>query len=271
MAEISAATATGTPEQSEPGQPTVFRAGRARRIIFSFLFILLLPFFVSLGPMLFWRLAQGHMLGTIGLALMAICFAALMLLIFIELLYSIRTEVVFGERAVRLTLPSGRGPTPMLRYQTRTIPYEDVEAVEVRREVYGYRVAPVKMKGARLRLKDGSFVKLGYINEANVDPSVPIMEIAEMIAARAGAPIEDAGHVYRSFRDKLLGKKATGEQLKPIDAAEITQINHKHNNFLLSLVGVLVVLTLLGIVSDRDRRLDVGSMMGLLSSQETQE
>jgi len=245
---------------------TVYRAGTGRRLVFSFVFLFLLPFYISLGPMLFWRLSQGHWLGTFGLLVLAVLFSILMFLILIELISSIRSEVKFGENSVAMILPSGHGPTPILKYAKHIVPFADVERVEVHREVYKNRIAPVTLKGARVKMKDGRFIKLGYVNEANVDASMPYPEIGEKIAARAGVPIVDQGYFARWATDKLFGRRATGDDLKPIESAEIARINRKHQNFMLGLVGALVLLVGLGIVSDRDRRLDVGSLLGPFQS-----
>lgn len=238
-----------------PDVRNVYEAGTTRKIVFSLVFLLLLPFFVSLWPMMFWRITQNHWIGMPGFIIMAVAFTAIMGLLLIELLFSIRSRVAFGDKSVKITLPAGRGATPALRYLNTEIPYDNVSAVEVRREVYGGAVAPVTMKGARVILKEGDPVKLGYVNEANADPVMPFVEIGEKIAARAGVPINDLGHVRRSFANKIAGKRATGEQLKPITPVEIDEINQRHDFMMLGLVGLLVVLIGLGIASDRDHRL----------------
>ncbi len=252
-------------------EKTQYRAGTGRRLVFAFVFLLLLPFYISLGPMLFWRISQGHWLGTFGLLIIAVLFSILMFLILIELIFSIRSEVRFGEKTVELTLPSGRGATPMLRYAKQVVPFADVDSVEIRREVYRNRLAPVTMKGARVKMKDGRFIKLGYVNEANVDACMPYPEIGEQIAARARVPLVDSGYVLRSARDKIFGRRAEGEALDPIEENEVAKINRKHQNFMIGLVGALVLLVGLGMASDRDRRIDVGSLFELLPSQETPE
>lgn len=229
-----------------------FKASGGRTTSFSLVFLLLLPFFVSLGPMLFWRISQGQWSGTVGLIVLAVAFTAVMYLIFVELIFSVRSRVVFGEKTVRLGLPQGRGLMAPFSYQVRDIPYDDIAAVEMRREVYGGSLAPVMMKGARLCLKDGSHYKLGYVNEANVDPFLPFSEIGEKIAARAGVEIIDAGDVRRSAVKKFLGLMAVGNEVEPITPAEIAALNARHNMLMTVLIGTMVLLVGLGIASDRD-------------------
>lgn len=239
-----------TPVAVEKNVRRVYRAGGGRRLTFSFIFLLLLPFFISLGPMLWARITHGYWTGTPGLILIAIGFTVVMFLIVVELLRSIRSRVELGEKAVRLTLPTGRGPTPMIRYKSQEIPYADIAAIETRRECYGGSMAPVLLKGARIIKKDGTPVRLGYVSEANVDPAFPFNEIAERIAARAGVPITDRGTVRRSVRRKMLGLKAMDDDGPAIDQAMVDEMNKRHLRLVLTLIIGLVVLIGIGITMD---------------------
>ncbi len=237
-----------------PGQPVgeriIYRASGGRRVAFSFIFLLLLPFFVSLGPMLWSRISQGLWEGTIGLIVIAAGFAVVMFLVFVELLHSVRSRVELGNMAVRLTLPSGRGAQPMLRYQTHEIPYKDISAIEMRREVYGGIWAPMMLKGARILTKSGEKIRLGYVNEANVDPAFPYVEIAERIANRAGVEIIDAGNVRRSYPKKVLGIVSGPRERHSIDEIEMRELNRKHARLMAMLVFGLVILVGFGILGD---------------------
>ncbi|MEW5963950.1 MAG: hypothetical protein AB1749_10355 [Pseudomonadota bacterium] len=243
-------SAAPTPVAVEKNVRRVYRAGGGRRAAFSAVFLLLLPFFASLGPMLWARVSQGHWLGTPGLVVLAIGFTAIMGLILVELLHSIRSRVELGEKAVRLTLPSGRGPTPKLMYRTHEVPYADIEAIETRRELYGGALAPVLLKGSRLMLKDGTAIPLGYVSDANVDPAFPFNEIAERIAARAGLNVTDRGTVRRSVPRKMLGIKASEDDGAPIEQAMLDELNRRHYRLVLGIIGGLVALIAVGIVMD---------------------
>lgn len=232
----------------------VFEASAGRKIALSFVFLLLLPFAFSTGPMLYYRITQGNGEGLVSLVIVAVAALALFLLVLIELMISLRSRVAFGKKAVRLTLPRGRGIFPSLIYRTHKIPYDAVERVEIRREVYGGHVAPVMLKGARVILKDDTAIPLGYVSEANVDPALPFDEIAEKIAARAHAEIVDVGHVHRSAQRQILGLRASDEERVPITAAEIAKLNRRHDQVIFLLIGLLVLLVGLGIASDRDAR-----------------
>lgn len=246
MGDAPAAAPAKKPER------TVYAAGGGRKFAFSLVFLLLLPFFVSLPPMLFWRISQGHWHGTLGLVVLAAGFTFIMFLVVIELMHSLMTRIELGDTSVKMTLPAGRGPTPIVRYRSHDIPYDQIKAVETRREIYGGSVAPVLLQGARLILKDDSTVKLGYVSEANSDPCFPYPEIAQKLAERAGLQLEHKGNVRRSLQKKYFGLKkeflaeAAGEVLE----AEIDALNKSHRKWVMRLIGLLVGLVVLGIALD---------------------
>ncbi len=232
------------------GERVIYRASGGRRVAFSFIFLLLFPFFISLGPMLWSRISHGLWEGTIGLMVIAAGFAIIMFLVFVELMHSIRSRIELGNVAVRLTLPSGRGAQPMLRYQTHEIPYKDIEAVEMRREIYGGIWAPMMLKGARILTKSGDKIRLGYVNEANVDPAFPYVEIAERIANRAGVEFIDAGNVRRSYPRKVLGIASGPREQHSIDEIQMRDLNRKHARLMAMLILGLFILVGFGIVGD---------------------
>jgi len=251
MADTMAAMGAGA-VPAPRSERTVYAASGGRKLAFSFVFLILLPFFVSLPAMLFWRVSQGHWPGTFGLFLLAVAFTFVMLLVVIELMQSLRARVELGDSAVKMTLPSGRGPTPILRYRSHEVPYDQIKAVETRGEVYGGSVAPVVLKGARLILKDDSAVKLGYVSEANMDPCFPYPEIAEKIAARAGVPVEHRGCVRRSAQKKFLGLKREfiDEPEQHVGDYEMVVLNNQHHRWVMRLIWLLGILVALGIAMD---------------------
>lgn len=257
MSEVKS-NAINEQQAKDPVQPQnrVYASGTLRKIVYSLVFLILAPFFVSLGPMLYARVSQGQWVGTIGLIVLAISFAIVMGLLLVELVSSIRARVVLGKKAVRIRLPQSRGLMSLFSYRKLDIPYEDIEAVELRREIYGGSVAPVIMKGARVCLKDGSTIKLGYINERNVDPAFPYTEIGERIAARANVPLIDVGDVRRSAFKKTFGIRSGIDEQDVLTEADVAQINRRHGQVLIALIGILVVLMSVGVFSDRDS--DIG-------------
>lgn len=249
MAEVTPLPGPGA--ETERFARKVYRSGTGRRVFFSLIFVILLPFFLSLPGMLYMRLKHGQFEDSIGLAVFAVFFAIIMFLLLIELMLSVRARVELGEDRIKMTLPSGRGPTPMLFYKSSEVPYDQIQTVETRREIYGGWVLPVILQGARLTLKDGSHVRLGYVSEACVDPKFPYPEIAGIIAERARLPVIHRGNVRRSIRGKMLGLKLGPKMISDaVEESEIADLNRSHSNVMLGLIGGLVVLMLIGLVED---------------------
>lgn len=249
MAEAAAGVSGAGPEVKH--ERTVYAASGGRKTFFSFVFLILLPFFASLPAMMYMRLKHGLFFDAVGLGIMAVGFAILMFLVVIELLFSLRARVELGETSVKMTLPSGRGPTPLLFYKSYEVPYDQVQTVETRREIYGGSLVPVLLKGARIITKDEKAIPIGYVSEANVDPCFPYPEIAKKIAERARLPLIDRGNVRRSFRRKFFGIKGSRvNEVDLVDEAQIAELNQSHHNVVMGLVGALVVLIVIGIVDD---------------------
>lgn len=245
---MTEAISAANPSSSTP--PEAYHASGGRRVTFSFIFLLLLPFFVSLGPMLYQRVSRGLWYDTIGLLVLAVAFTLVMVLILMELFVSLRMRVELGDKTVKLALPAARGPTPLFSYKKYEIPYSDIAAVETRREIYGGSVAPVFMKGARIVKKDGESIRLGYVSEANIDPAFPFPEIAEKIAQRAGVPVTDRGSVKRWVHKKMLGLKADDTSAPSIDETVIATLNRRHDRIIWGVVAALVALVGVGITLD---------------------
>jgi hypothetical protein len=252
MADVAAMGDAALAAPIKKHERTVYAAGGGRKFAFAFVFLILLPFFISLPPMLFWRLSQGVWTGTFGLLVLAAGFTVIMFLLFIEVMHSLMTRIELGENSVKMTLPAGRGPTPVVRYRSHDIPYDQVKAVETRREIYGGSMAPVLLQGARLVLKDDSAVKLGYVSEANSDPCFPYPEIAQKIAERSGLQVEHKGNVRRSLQKKYFGlkKEFLAEAAGEVPEAEIEALNKSHRKWVMRIIGLLVGLMVVGIALD---------------------
>ncbi|HUS96879.1 MAG TPA: hypothetical protein VMX97_09090 [Hyphomicrobiaceae bacterium] len=253
MADTISAAIPRMNDEMKPGpERTVYAASGVHKTAFAFVFLILLPFFVSLPFMFFWRLSQGHWQGTIGLAVLGLGFAFIMFLLVMELMHALRARVAFGDKSVKMTLPSGRGPTPMLRYKSYDIPYDQIQAVETQREIYGGKLTPVLLKDSRLILKDGSIVNVGFVSEANMDPSFPFPQIAGQIAERAGVSVTDRGNVRRSFQKAFLGlkKEIVDEAEGNVEQSEIDALNKQHHRWMMWLIWTLVALVVVGIALD---------------------
>jgi hypothetical protein len=254
------ASVEGVPGRKKDAERLHYRASVARTTAFSFIFLLLLPFFASLPVMIGMRAMAGRWDSTIGLAILAVGFTVLMFLVFVEMLFSIRARIDIGQNAVRMTLPAGRGLVPMLQYRRHEIPYADIKAVEVRREVYGGALAPVLLRGARILTKDGKTVQIGYLSEANVDPAFPFGDIADQIADRAGLQVIDRGAVRRNVASKMMGVRALDDGGGTIEEESIAELNRRHARVVTGLIGALVLLVGIGIIGDLSRPADTVSI-----------
>lgn len=256
--------ASGSPASTEGAGATaakrIYQAGTVRKTLLSFVFLLLLPFFASLPAMLYQRITHQLWGDILGFTIFAAAFAFIMLLVTFELIHSIRSRVEFGDSAVRLILPAARGiAMPKFFYRKQEIPYSEIDLVEMRREVYGGILAPVMLRGARVVTKAGDKVPLGYVSEANVDPMLPVPEIASEIARRAGLQVIDRGTVRREVHKKLRGIKATDDAAAAIADADIAALNRRHNNVVLAICGALFLLVSAGLMLDiSGANLDLG-------------
>lgn len=238
----------------------VYESGGTRRVILSFVFAILLPFFVSLPAMFTARVIHGLWHDMLPLAVVAVAFLIVMALLLVELVHAVRTRVELGPTTMRLTLPRHGGLLPAIIYDTHELPYADVTAVETRREIYGGSVAPVIMRGARLLTRSTDAIRLGYVNEINTHSGLPVPEIAAEIARRAGTTVTDKGSVHRTWTKKLAGVSADAFENTPVTEEELAHLRLKHRRFVLALVMVLGGLLVAGAASDalRSGSVDLG-------------
>ena len=238
---------------AQAAERRVYEAGAGRKMFLSLAFLILLPFYASLPAMLIQRLMHGLWLDTIGLMAFTAIFTGVMALLAVQLYHALRSRVEFGDTAVRITLPQGSGATPMLRFSNKEIPYDQIEAVETRRVLFGNALAPVLLRATRLRTKDGQHVRLGNVYEDNVDQAMPCPEIGAKLAERANCEVVDGGTVRRSIERRvlgLLGRKTAIEDSPPLTEAEIGELNGRHARAMKYLVVVMAVLVVGGIAID---------------------
>ncbi|MEL6873218.1 MAG: hypothetical protein AAFO62_10605 [Pseudomonadota bacterium] len=238
----------------------VYEPSGFQRTIFGIVFLILLPFYASLPVMIYQRIATGVLFDTWGLAVIAIGFTILMLLILFELIYALRTRVALDDDAIRFTIPrGGPGLIPMLSYRKETVPWEDVAGVELRREVYGGSFTPVVMASTRILLKNGTAVLLGSVNENNPDHSLPFHVIGRQIARAADVPFKDLGYVKRNERKPIVGVAEGEGDGTPLSVADVAKLNRRHNEVVIALASVIALLFALSIAADvMDGNSDLG-------------
>lgn len=238
--------------QVSTGDRQVWSSGGTRRIMLVFAFLLLLPFYASIGPMLFQRISRGLIGDTIALGVLGIAFSALMLLLLQQVVHAVRTRVVVDKDNTSLTVPDGgrRGPFFLFKYLDRKVPHADVAAVDTRSEVYGGSLAPILVRSTRLQTKAGEHIVLGFTNVNDQEDQIPYPEIGAEIARRAGVPVTDHGVVHRSVQKRVLGAASTADENRPLSEAEIAALNASHGRNLRWLIVVLAILVAGGIGID---------------------
>jgi hypothetical protein len=238
---------------AQTAERRLYEAGSGRKLFLSLAFLILLPFYASLPAMLIQRLMHGLWLDTIGLMTFTAVFTGVMALLAVQLYHALRSRVEFGDTAVRITLPQGSGATPMLSFSNKEIPYDQIEAVETRRVLFGNALTPVLLRATRLRTRDGQHVRLGNVYEDNVDQAMPCPEIGAKLAERANCQVIDGGTVRRSIERRvlgLLGRKTAIEDSPPLTQTEIDELNSRHARAMKYLVVVMAVLVVGGIAID---------------------
>jgi hypothetical protein len=238
---------------AEKPERTVFEVGGGRKTFLSLAFLILLPFYASVPAMLYQRISRGLWFDTIGLMVVGLVFTGLMVLLGVQLYQALRSRIELGDTSVKVALPRGSGVMPMVRFADREIPYDQIQSVETRCVLFGNAMAPVLLRATRIATKDGQHVRLGNVNEDNVDQALPFPEIGRRIAERAGVGVVDGGTVRRSIEGRVLGlfgRKTAPENSPPLTEAEMTELNGRHKRAIRRLVVIMTVLVLTGIGID---------------------
>lgn len=240
------AASAAIPERADYG------AREGRKAFFAIALLVVLPFALSLPIMLYHRLAYGLWFDVAQLAVLATALAAILAMLFLELLFSLRARLTLGKTALSFTLPAGLGPTPLLRYQSRDIPYHTIKGVELRREIFGAPLMPVVMQGAVVHTKDKGSITLGYSKEVGGDPPFPFAEIAQKVARRAAVPLVEQRTIWKRPRsDRALEYiSEIDTETYIVDPAEVARLNAKHRRLVLAVGSAAATLVLLGIGAD---------------------
>lgn len=180
---------------SEGAAVRIYEASLGRKIILGIVFTCLIPFFISLPFMIYLRISTGFYYEAAVLGIFAVLFLLWMIFLGAHILSSMRTRIQLNEQDAHFVVPNWRGPLPLFPYQTISLTYENVKAVESRGEIYREAIIPVLMRASCITTKDGDRFVLGYTKEHATDPAFPFSEILHEVAMRAGLPLRDKGTI----------------------------------------------------------------------------
>ena len=110
---------------SEPGNTSktlVYETGEGRRAILSFVFLVLLPFLVSIPVMILIRSYRGYWTDAASAGVLGVLFACWMLFLLVNIVSAFRTRIEIRDDKVLLSVPNWRGPNPGLKYTRARIP-----------------------------------------------------------------------------------------------------------------------------------------------------
>lgn len=231
---------------------TDYGTGTLRQTIFALSLLALLPFAVGMVVMLVRRVGDGLWYDLPALMLLACGLGAVMAMLAFELLFSIRARLVLGKMALRFTLPKNGAAVPLWSYASHDIPYHAIKGVELRREVFGGKIAPVLLRGLVIKTKDNKETVVGHTLEGFDDPAFPFAMIGEQIASRAAVPLVDQRTIWirrRSDRSlEYISHYDTDTYI--LDPAEAERLNVAHRRIMLGLTSALAAIVLLGLLAE---------------------
>lgn len=241
----------------------VYQAGAGRKAILTLMFIMLLPFFISMPVMVFMRARAGLYTDAISLAIVAVIYGACLAFLLAHLIYSHRTKLSLGEKSVKVSVPHWRGPTPsLIKYVDKDVPYADIQSVESRGEIYKEIAVPMLMRSSSLVTKDGERLMLGYVIEDSVDAAFPFHKIAEDIAGRAGVKVTDLGAVKAGGQYRALFKGAPPWEAEAVSDDTFLELKMRNHRVMGWIVIALLGLITLALVVDLSKFLNLNKIVG---------
>lgn len=235
---------------ADTGKTMVYETGEGRRAILSFVFLVLLPFLVSIPVMILIRSYRGYWVDAASAGVLGTLFACWMLFLLANIVSAFRTRIEVRDDKVLLSVPKWRGPNPGLRYTRAKIPMEDIDAVETRGEIYRAVRVPVLTRSTNLVKRDGDRITLGYVNEDAPDPALPFPEIGKVIADRAGVPYVDKGCVYAGSHIKAMASGPPAWDAQAMSGEEFAEHKRNHTWAMVGLAVLLFGLAGVGLVAD---------------------
>lgn len=231
---------------------TDYGVSALRQTFFALCLLALTPFAIGLTVMIGRRAGDGLWYDLPALGVLAVGLGAVMTMLMLELLFCVRSRLVLGKMAVRFTLPKNGAAVPLWSYASHDIPYHTIKGVELRREVFGGRIAPVLLRGLVIKTKDNKEIVAGHTLEGFDDPAFPYGIIGEQIAARAAVPFVDQRTIWlRSRADRALEYISQYDtQTYILDPAGAERLNTAHSRIMLGLCSALAAIVLLGLLAE---------------------
>jgi hypothetical protein len=189
---------------TEGATTQVYRASGGRRAALTIVALLLTPFFISMIPMVIWRLSRGLIADASYLLVVAIVYGLLLLLLWTIVVYSYRSRIEIGDNAVRLVVPRHHRPAPSFSYIDKVVPYSEIDRLETRGEILRTLGVPSLLRATTLVTKSGERLHLGYTHEGSDDPALPLKRIADEVARRAGVSVKQKAGIKVDTRTRLI-------------------------------------------------------------------
>lgn len=176
-------------------KPMVYKVGFLRQLLQWITFIVLLPFFISMPVMIGMRAFHGRIFDALWLTIVAVLFAITLIFLGLQIQAARRTRIKVNNDEVDIVVPNWRGPTPFAPFDEAKLPYNKIEAVEQRGEIYRSLGILGLRKVSSVVTSDGDRYVLGYSTEQESDAPIPFATVAETVAQRAGVQLVDRGAV----------------------------------------------------------------------------
>ncbi|MEM7619234.1 MAG: hypothetical protein AAF228_02060 [Pseudomonadota bacterium] len=207
--------------------PEVYRISLSRQIIFWIMFVMFLPFFISMPVMIMMRATHGQTTDAIALA--AIFVFAMLAMGFIILQISMMGRLRFelDNESLKFCIPSWRGPTPSGPVIEKHIPYDDISSIEQRAELYrlGGLLGPSQVSSITTR--QGERYVLGYMTENDTDAPIPIQKISSSLSQKSGKPIEHKGCVDAGTQLGAFFRGAPSWEAVPLSKQDVAKIRDR--------------------------------------------
>lgn len=195
QAEQDAAVETQKTSSRSEQSSEIYKISIFRQIVFWIMFLMFLPFFVSMPVMIMMRTTHGQT--TDALALAGIFVLAILAMGFIILQISAmgRMRVELHEDQMNFVIPTWRGPTPFGPVMEKQIPYNEIADIEQRGELYKFWGALGLRQASSITTHKGDRYVLGYVTENDADEAIPFEKISKSLSQRLDKPIAHKGCV----------------------------------------------------------------------------